>query len=70
LKEVWFYFILLQEMKGFVLYTYVECSYQIHHACQAGLPPGVLNVISGFGPTAGAAIASHMNIDKVFRYFY
>ncbi|TKY69849.1 Aldehyde dehydrogenase family 2 member B7 [Spatholobus suberectus] len=32
---------------------------------EAGLPPGVLNVISGFGPTAGAAIASHMDIDKL-----
>ena len=34
---------------------------------QAGLPPGVLNVVSGFGPTAGAALASHMDVDKV-RY--
>ncbi|KAF3915447.1 Omega-crystallin [Orbilia brochopaga] len=38
-------------------------------ACQlikeAGFPPGVVNVISGFGKTAGAAIASHMDIDKV-----
>jgi len=33
---------------------------------QAGLPPGVLNIISGFGPTAGAALASHMDVDKVF----
>ncbi|XP_052183249.1 benzaldehyde dehydrogenase, mitochondrial-like [Diospyros lotus] len=32
---------------------------------EAGLPPGVLNIISGFGPTAGAAIASHMDVDKV-----
>ncbi|KAG5062053.1 hypothetical protein JHK85_003236 [Glycine max] len=32
---------------------------------EAGLPPGVLNIISGFGPTAGAAIASHMDIDKI-----
>lgn len=32
---------------------------------QAGLPPGALNIVSGFGPTAGAAIASHMGIDKV-----
>ncbi|XP_028073201.1 cycloartenol-C-24-methyltransferase-like [Camellia sinensis] len=30
---------------------------------QAGIPNGVLNVITGFGPTAGAAIASHMEID-------
>uniref|UniRef100_A0A5B6ZRQ8 Aldehyde dehydrogenase domain-containing protein n=1 Tax=Davidia involucrata TaxID=16924 RepID=A0A5B6ZRQ8_DAVIN len=32
---------------------------------EAGLPPGVLNVISGFGPTAGAALASHMEVDKL-----
>ncbi|KAF5449852.1 hypothetical protein F2P56_030255, partial [Juglans regia] len=31
---------------------------------EAGLPPGVLNVISGFGPAAGAALASHMDVDK------
>jgi acyl-CoA reductase-like NAD-dependent aldehyde dehydrogenase len=32
---------------------------------EAGLPPGVVNVVPGFGPTAGAAIARHMGIDKV-----
>ncbi|XP_027123268.1 benzaldehyde dehydrogenase, mitochondrial-like [Coffea arabica] len=32
---------------------------------EAGLPPGVLNVISGYGPTAGAALASHMDVDKL-----
>lgn len=32
---------------------------------EAGFPPGVINVITGFGKTAGAAIASHMDIDKV-----
>jgi len=32
---------------------------------EAGVPPGVVNVIPGFGPTAGAAIAKHMGIDKV-----
>ncbi|KAK6534940.1 aldehyde dehydrogenase (NAD(P)(+)) ald5 [Arthrobotrys megalospora] len=32
---------------------------------EAGFPPGVVNIISGFGKTAGAAIASHMDIDKV-----
>ncbi|CAB1339036.1 unnamed protein product [Coregonus sp. 'balchen'] len=31
----------------------------------AGFPPGVVNIVPGFGPTAGAAIASHMGIDKV-----
>lgn len=34
-------------------------------AKQAGIPDGVINVINGFGPTAGAAIASHMDIDMV-----
>ena len=32
---------------------------------EAGVPPGVVNVVPGFGPTAGAAIARHMGIDKV-----
>ncbi|GAB1313559.1 aldehyde dehydrogenase (NAD(P)(+)) ald5 [Madurella fahalii] len=32
---------------------------------EAGFPPGVVNIISGFGRIAGAAISSHMDIDKV-----
>ncbi|KAI0484419.1 aldehyde dehydrogenase [Xylariaceae sp. FL0804] len=32
---------------------------------EAGFPPGVLNIVSGFGKIAGAAIASHMDVDKV-----
>ncbi|KAF2447935.1 aldehyde dehydrogenase, allergen Cla h 10 [Karstenula rhodostoma CBS 690.94] len=32
---------------------------------EAGFPPGVINVVSGFGKVAGAAIASHMDVDKV-----
>jgi len=32
---------------------------------EAGFPPGVINIVPGFGPTAGAAISSHMKIDKV-----
>lgn len=32
---------------------------------QAGFPPGVINVISGFGRVAGAAVASHPKIDKI-----
>ena len=31
----------------------------------ATVPPGVVNIIPGYGPTAGAAIASHQDIDKV-----
>ena len=32
---------------------------------EAGLPPGVLNVVTGFGETAGAALAAHNDVDKV-----
>jgi aldehyde dehydrogenase (NAD+) len=31
----------------------------------AGLPKGVVNTVPGYGPTAGAAISNHMDIDKV-----
>lgn len=32
---------------------------------EAGFPDGVINVLPGYGPTAGAAIANHPNISKV-----
>ncbi len=32
---------------------------------QAGFPPGVLNVITGFGAECGAALTSHPNVDHV-----
>ncbi|KAI9885681.1 MAG: Double-strand break repair protein mre11a [Watsoniomyces obsoletus] len=32
---------------------------------EAGFPPGVINIISGFGRTAGAALAAHMDVDKI-----
>jgi phenylacetaldehyde dehydrogenase len=32
---------------------------------EAGLPPGVVNIITGFGETAGAALAGHPRVDKV-----
>jgi hypothetical protein len=41
--------------------TFSECD------IQAGVPDGVINVVTGFGPTAGAAISSHMDVDVV-RY--
>src|SRR5271169_6138782 len=32
---------------------------------EAGLPDGVVNVVTGFGPGAGSSIAEHPDIDKV-----
>nr|AVR59243.1 aldehyde dehydrogenase 1 [Platynereis dumerilii] len=34
-------------------------------AKEAGFPAGVINVVPGFGPTAGAALSEHMNVNKV-----
>jgi len=34
-------------------------------ALQAGYPPGVLNVVTGYGHTAGAALSSHPGIEKI-----
>src|SRR5450631_2406537 len=32
---------------------------------EAGLPDGVMNLVSGFGETAGAALAAHDDVDKI-----
>ena len=32
---------------------------------EAGFPPGVVNILTGFGETAGQALARHMDVDKV-----
>lgn len=32
---------------------------------EAGFPPGVVNIISGYGATAGSALASHQDVDKI-----
>jgi aldehyde dehydrogenase (NAD+) len=34
-------------------------------ALDAGLPPGVLNIVPGFGADAGAALVSHRKVDKI-----
>src|SRR5207253_2248967 len=34
-------------------------------ALEAGLPPGVLNVVPGFGKTIGQALVDHPDVDKV-----
>ena len=34
-------------------------------AIEAGFPPGVINLINGFGETAGAALVVHPDVDKI-----
>ncbi|XP_041008588.1 aldehyde dehydrogenase family 2 member C4-like [Juglans microcarpa x Juglans regia] len=45
--------------------TPLTALFYAHLAKLAGIPNGVLNVVSGLGSTAGAAISSHMDIDAV-----
>ena len=40
------------------------CSWATDHR-EAGLPEGVVNIVTGFGPGAGSSIAEHPGIDKV-----
>ncbi|MCX7402410.1 MAG: aldehyde dehydrogenase family protein [Planctomycetia bacterium] len=45
--------------------TPLTCLRLARLAQKAGIPDGVINVVPGFGPTAGAAIVQHPGIDKV-----
>lgn len=45
--------------------TPLTCLRMARLAQKAGIPDGVINVVPGFGPTAGAAVVKHRGIDKV-----
>lgn len=45
--------------------TPLTCLRMAQLAQEAGFPDGVINVVPGFGPTAGGAIVRHPGIDKV-----
>src|SRR5436305_417327 len=45
--------------------TPLTCLRLARLAQKAGIPDGVINVIPGYGPTAGAAVVRHKGIDKV-----
>ena len=32
---------------------------------EAGFPPGVVNIVPGYGPTAGGALVEHAQVDKI-----
>lgn len=45
--------------------TPLTCLRMAQLAQDAGIPDGVINVVPGFGPTAGGAIVKHRGVDKV-----
>jgi len=45
--------------------TPLTCLRMARLAQKAGIPDGVINVIPGYGPTAGGAIVQHPGVDKI-----
>jgi aldehyde dehydrogenase (NAD+) len=45
--------------------TPLSCLRMAELALEAGYPPGVINVVPGYGPTAGAALVKHPDVDKI-----
>jgi len=45
--------------------TPLTCLRMAEIAQEAGIPDGVINVVPGYGPTAGAAAVKHPGIDKI-----
>lgn len=45
--------------------TPLTCLRMAKLAQEAGIPDGVINVVPGYGPTAGAAIVEHPGVDKI-----
>ena len=43
----------------------LSCSLLADIGAEAGLPPGVLNVVQGIGEDAGAALVAHADIDRI-----
>lgn len=45
--------------------TPLTCLRMAQLAKEAGFPDGVINVVPGYGPTAGAALVAHPDVDKI-----
>ncbi|XP_027124845.1 aminoaldehyde dehydrogenase 2, peroxisomal [Coffea arabica] len=43
----------------------VSCLELADICIEVGLPPGILNIVTGLGPEAGAPLASHPHVDKI-----
>ncbi len=45
--------------------TPLTCLRMARLAQKAGIPDGVINVVPGYGPTAGSALVNHPDVDKI-----
>ncbi|KPM07722.1 aldehyde dehydrogenase X, mitochondrial-like protein [Sarcoptes scabiei] len=46
-------------------FTPLSALYIGHLIIEAGFPPGVVNIVPGYGPIAGAAIVKHKDVNKI-----
>ncbi|KAM9183714.1 retinaldehyde dehydrogenase 3 isoform 2-T2 [Dugong dugon] len=51
--------------RGRLLHQLADLMERDRTVLAVGFPPGVVNIVTGFGPTVGAAISSHPQIDKI-----
>lgn len=59
------HFILMQTYYHKLVFNSRTCL-ELGEICrEVGLPPGILNILTGLGPEAGAPLASHPDVDKV-----
>ncbi|MDF3836699.1 aldehyde dehydrogenase family protein [Cupriavidus basilensis] len=46
-------------------YASLSVLYMANLLLEAGVPDGVVNVVTGYGPVAGAALAAHPDVDRI-----
>ncbi|XP_022366788.1 aldehyde dehydrogenase family 1 member A3 isoform X3 [Enhydra lutris kenyoni] len=51
--------------RGLLLHQLADLVERDRAVLAVGFPPGVVNIVPGFGPTVGAAISSHPQISKI-----
>ncbi|XP_049638650.1 aldehyde dehydrogenase family 1 member A3 isoform X2 [Suncus etruscus] len=51
--------------RGYLLHQLADLVERDRALLAVGFPPGVVNIVPGFGPTVGAAISSHPQITKI-----
>lgn len=72
----WFYIVLCPSLWSFSYlpgtgFSLFSTCLELADICrEVGLPPGVLNVVTGLGREAGASLASHPLVDKVSVSIY
>jgi betaine-aldehyde dehydrogenase len=68
LHKLWWWLAALCANYNFFNYYFRTCLELAEVCREVGLPPGVLNILTGLGTEAGAPLASHPHVDKVWYF--